>query len=415
MSRARRRLTLESLYARKESHNCSVATRRAQWREWTGVPRFGRPRHNGVMTTRIPAHLLPADGRFGSGPSKIRPAQLAHLVDPSVPTGTSHRQKPVKHVVGNIRRQLTDLFSLPDGYEVILGNGGASLLWDALTFTVVAERAQAAVFGEFSGKVVKALAHAPWLEAVDVRRATPGNVALCESAPGIDTYLYAHNETSTGALSPVRRFGNEGALTVVDATSAAGGVRVDISQTDLYYFSAQKCFGADGGLWLALASPAALDRIDRLSRERWIPDILNLQLAVDNSRKDQTLNTPALTTLFLVDSQLEWMLGHGGLEAMAARCDASSSAIYEWAESRSDAKPFVSEPAFRSSVVTTIDFDESVNTQAISALLRENGIVDIDPYRSLGRNQFRIGTFPSVELNDVRSLLSCIDWAIDAQ
>ncbi len=367
------------------------------------------------MTTPIPAHLLPADGRFGSGPSKVRPAQLAHLLDPRVPTGTSHRQKPVKRVVGKIRSQLTELFSPPDGYEVILGNGGASLLWDAITFNVVSKHAQAAVFGEFSGKVVKALARAPWLDDVDVRRSSPGSVALCESAGGIDTYLYAHNETSTGALSPVQRFGNDDALTVVDATSAAGGVRVDIAQTDLYYFSAQKCLGADGGLWLALASPAALERIERLSRERWVPDILNLQFAVDNSRKDQTLNTPALLTLFLIESQLDWMLERGGLEAMARRCDASSSTIYEWAENRPDATPFVTDPDFRSSVVATIDFDESVNTQAISARLRENGIVDIDPYRSLGRNQFRIGTFPSVELNDVRSLLSCIDWAIENQ
>ncbi|MFT0849094.1 phosphoserine transaminase [Actinomycetaceae bacterium L2_0104] len=367
------------------------------------------------MTTRIPADLLPADGRFGSGPSKVRAAQLSRLLDPSVPIGTSHRQQPVKDSVGKIRAQLTELFELPEGYEVVLGNGGASLLWDAITFNVVEKHAQAAVFGEFSGKVVKALSRAPWLDDVDVHRAAPGSVALCESREQIDTYLYAHNETSTGALSPVSRFGDDGALTVVDATSAAGGVRVDIAQTDLYYFSAQKCFGADGGLWLAIASPAALERIERLSRQRWIPDILNLQLAVDNSRKNQTLNTPALTTLFLIQSQLDWMLEQGGLEAMAARCDESSSAIYEWAGNRPDAVPFVAEPSFRSSVVVTIDFEDEVNTSAISALLRENGIVDIDPYRSLGRNQFRIGTFPNVEPRDIRSLLSCIDWAIENQ
>lgn len=367
------------------------------------------------MTTQIPSHLLPRDGRFGSGPSKVRPAQLAHVANAGSLMGTSHRQRPVRQLVGKIRSQLAELFSAPDGYEVILGNGGASLLWDAIAFNVVQERAQAAVFGEFSSKPVKPLSNVPWVSGVDVRQVEPGGVALCESADGVDTYLYAHNETSTGALSPVRRFGDDGALTLVDATSAAGGVLVDLSETDLYYFSPQKCFGADGGLWLAFASPAALERIDRLSRERWIPDILNLQLAVTNSLKDQTLNTPALSTLLLIEAQLDWMLEQGGLEAMAGRSAASSSYIYEWAENRAVANPFISEPAYRSPVVATIDFDESVDTQAISALLRENGVVDIDPYRSLGRNQFRVGTFPSVELDDVRALLSCIDWAIENQ
>lgn len=367
------------------------------------------------MTTQIPSHLLPRDGRFGSGPSKVRPAQLAHLANAGSLMGTSHRQRPVRQMVGKIRAQLSELFSAPEGYEVILGNGGASLLWDAIAFGVVEKRAQAAVFGEFSSKPVKPLSNVPWVSEVDVRRVEPGSIALCESRDGIDTYLYAHNETSTGALSPVSRFGDDGALTVIDATSAAGGVRVDLSETDLYYFSPQKCFGADGGLWLAFASPAALERIDRLSRERWIPDILNLQLAVSNSLKDQTLNTPALSTLLLIEAQLDWMLEQGGLEAMADRSATSSSYIYEWASNRTDAEPFISEPQYRSPVVATIDFDESVDTQAISALLRENGVVDIDPYRSLGRNQFRIGTFPSVEFEDVRALLGCIDWAIENQ
>lgn len=367
------------------------------------------------MTTQIPSHLLPRDGRFGSGPSKVRPAQLAHLANAGSLMGTSHRQRPVRQLVGKIRSQLSELFSAPDGYKVILGNGGASLLWDAIAFNIVQERAQAAVFGEFSSKPVKPLSNVPWVTEVDVRRVEPGGVALCESVDGIDTYLYAHNETSTGALSPVHRFGDDDALTVVDATSAAGGVLVDLSETDFYYFSPQKCFGADGGLWLTFASPSALERIDRLSRERWIPDILNLQLAVSNSLKDQTLNTPALSTLLLIEAQLDWMLEQGGLEAMAGRSAASSSYIYEWASNRTDAAPFVSEPEYRSRVVATIDFDESVDTQAISALLRENGVVDIDPYRSLGRNQFRIGTFPSVEFDDVRALLNCIDWAIENQ
>ncbi|MFT3944476.1 MAG: phosphoserine transaminase [Ancrocorticia sp.] len=367
------------------------------------------------MTTQIPSHLLPRDGRFGSGPSKVRPAQLAHLANAGSLMGTSHRQRPVRAMVGKIRTQLRELFEAPEGYEVILGNGGASLLWDAIAFGLVEERAQAAVFGEFSSKPVKPLSNMAWISEVDVRGVEPGGVALCESTDGIDTYLYAHNETSTGALSPVRRFGDDGALTVIDATSAAGGVRVDLSETDLYYFSPQKCFGADGGLWLAFASPAALERIERLSRERWIPDILSLQLAVDNSLKDQTLNTPALSTLLLIEAQLDWMLEQGGLEAMAGRSAASSSYIYEWASNRADASPFIAEPEYRSPVVATIDFDTSVNTSAISALLRENGVVDIDPYRSLGRNQFRIGTFPSVEFEDVKALLGCIEWAIENQ
>ena len=367
------------------------------------------------MTLQIPAHLLPADGRFGSGPSKLRGAQLARLTAPDSPMGTSHRQKPVRQVVCSIREQIAELFHLPDGYEVILGNGGASLFWDAITFCLVESRPQAAVFGEFSGKVVKAITRAPWIEGVDIRRSTPGGVALCETAEGIDTYLYAHNETSTGALSPVSRFGGGDALTIVDATSAAGGGRVDIAQTDVYYFSPQKNFGGDGGLWLAIASPAALARIQKLTSERWVPDILNLQLAVDNSRKDQTLNTPAIATLLLIDEQLTWMLEQGGLEAMAERTESSSSSIYEWATLRSDATPFVSNPAYRSPVVATIDFDESVKTTSISKILRKNGVVDIDPYRSLGRNQLRIGTFPNVDPEDVESLLACLEWIIDSK
>lgn len=367
------------------------------------------------MTLVIPADLLPRDGRFGSGPSKLRERQLARLSAPGSPMGTSHRQAPVRDVVASIRERITALFGLPDGYEVILGNGGASLLWDAMAFALVKSRAQAAVFGEFSGKPVRALGRVPWIEDVTTRTSEPGGVALCEPAEGIDTYLYAHNETSTGALSPVARFGGPEALTLVDGTSAAGGVCVDVSRTDLYYFSPQKNLGADGGLWLAIASPAALSRIAKLTSERWVPDILNLQLAVENSRKNQTLNTPAIATLLLVDEQLGWMLDNGGLEAMAGRARSSSSFIYEWAEKRADAAPFVAEPEYRSPVVATIDFDESVDARQVSAVLRANGIVDIDPYRSLGRNQLRIGTFPNVEISDVQALMACIDWVIDQQ
>ena len=365
------------------------------------------------MSIQIPDELLPADGRFGSGPSKVRAVQLSSLTAIDSPMGTSHRQGPVKDVVARIQEGLRTLFSLPDGYEVMLGNGGASLLWDAIAFTVADRHVQAATFGEFSAKAASASAKVPWIDAVDIQRAEPGQVASCVSDDDVDTYLYPHNETSTGAISPVRRFGNPSTLTVVDGTSCAGGVVVDISATDLYYFSPQKCFGSDGGLWLAFASPAALERIERLSRERWVPDILNLQLAADNSRKNQTLNTPAIATLLMIDQQVQWMLAEGGLTAMAARSRAASDLIYRWAEARPDATPFVSEPQFRSPVVATIDFDDSVDTAAISRLLRDNGVVDIDPYRSLGRNQFRFGTFPSVEYDDVVALLRSIDWAIE--
>ncbi|MBE6484886.1 MAG: phosphoserine transaminase [Actinomycetaceae bacterium] len=375
------------------------------------------------MRTTIPAHLLPADGRFGSGPSKVRPEQLARVADAASPMGTSHRQAPVKSLVGQIRAQLAELFHLPDGYEIMLGNGGASLVWDAIAFTAVESRAQAAVFGEFSTKAARAVGRVPWAE-VDIQSAEPGRLARCvdrsEEDDAVDTYLYPQNETSTGVLSPVTRYGrgsgshqHPGALTLVDATSSAGGVTVDITQTDLYYFSPQKCFGADGGLWIAVASPAAIERIERLGSTRWVPDILNLELALHNSRKDQTLNTPSVANLLLIAEQTEWMLSSGGLDAMAERTATSSALIYDWAEKRPEATPFVANAAHRSPVVATIDFDESVDTRAISALLRENGIVDIDPYRSLGRNQFRFGTFPNVEPDDVAALLACIDWAIE--
>ena len=367
------------------------------------------------MSFDIPSSILPVDGRFGSGPSKVRDTQLAAITAASSPMGTSHRQVPVKSVVASIQEGLRELFSLPDGYEVLLGNGGASLLWDAIAFTVAEKRVQAATFGEFSSKAAKAVAKVPWIDSVDIREAPAGEIALCTPAEGVDTYLYPHNETSTGAFSPVQRIGKDsGALTVVDGTSSAGGTLVDISETDLYYFSPQKCFGADGGLWIAFASPAALERIERLSRDRWVPDILNLQLAADNSRKNQTLNTPAIATLLMIDEQVQWMLAAGGLAEMARRTQESSNLVYTWAENRADATPFVRNPEFRSPVVATIDFDDVVPTTAISAFLRTHGVVDIFPYRSLGRNQFRIGTFPSVEYDDVEALLRSIDWAIDA-
>lgn len=362
------------------------------------------------MTIDLERSPLPTDGRFGSGPSKVRPEQLAAIFAPGNPMGTSHRQAGVRDVVGRIRSGLRELFSLPDGYEVILGNGGATALWDAITFCLIENKAQCAVIGEFSGKAARAVERAPWLEA-EIRRAEPGQMVECESRAGIDTYIYAHNETSTGATTPLRRFGGTEALTVVDGTSIAGALVIDVNDVDFYYFSPQKCFGADGGLWLALASPAALERISRLTGDRWVPDFLNLQIAVTNSVKDQTYNTPALANLLMLDNQIQWMLDQGGLVEMARRSEAMSSLVYEWADARADARPFIESP-FRSPVVTTIDFDDSIDTRAITAKLRDRGVVDIEPYRSLGRNQLRIATFPAIEIDDVRALLATLDHLV---
>lgn len=360
----------------------------------------------------LPEKLHPSDGRFGSGPSKVRAAQLA-AINPESPMGTSHRKEPVRAIVHEIQDTLTQLFQLPDGYEVLLGNGGASALWDAISFTLIRERAQCAVSGEFSGKMARAAQRAPWLADPEILRVPVGEAAQATASSGIDAYCYAHNETSTGVAVPVQRVGDgTSALTIVDGTSIAGGVVFDASAVDFYYFSPQKCFGADGGLWFAFASPAALDRIAELSESRWVPDFLNLQLAVNNSRKSQTLNTPAIGTLLLMREQVRWMTELGGLSATAARSFQSSSAIYQWAEERPDAQPFVSDPKFRSPVVATVDFVPEVDTKAISAQLRAEGIMDIDPYRSLGRNQFRIGTFPAVDPEDVATLLAAIDYLI---
>ncbi|MBM7824651.1 phosphoserine aminotransferase [Arcanobacterium pluranimalium] len=359
----------------------------------------------------IRADLLPDDGRFGSGPSKVRIAQVESLK--TAPFGTSHRQQPVKMLVGEIRSALSELFALPDGYEVLLGNGGASALWDAIPFNLVNSHAHAAVIGEFSGKAARALQRAPWLKETDVLETAPGSVVVNQEAEHIDSYLYAHNETSTGAMSPLARYGNENALTIVDGTSIAGGALFDAAAVDFYYFSPQKCFGADGGLWFAFASPAAIERIERHCTERWVPDFLNLSMALDNSRKDQTLNTPAISTLALMQNQLAWMLDQGGIAAMAQRCRNSSGYLYKWAEENPLANPYIREEKYRSPVVVTIDFDDSVDTKKISAKLREHGIVDIDPYRSLGRNQFRIATFPSVEKSDIEALVACLELLIN--
>ena len=384
------------------------------------------------MNIEIPSDLLPREGRFGSGPSRPRTGLPASLGGAEGFIGTSHRQAPVKALVRRIREGLAELFDAPAGYEVILGNGGASLVWDAIAFTGVRRRAQAAVFGEFTRKAAAAVAHAPWACCATVEAAA-GGVALCDDGAGrgrgegaeagatddgageqepVDAYMYAHNETSTGAMSPVRRFGRGQALTLVDATSSAGGVAVDVGETDLYYFSPQKCFGAEGGLWLALASPAALARFEELASERYVPDILNLHLAAANSRADQTLNTPSIVNLAIVASQADWMLESGGLAAMDARCRRSSGILYEWAERSDFAAPFVA-PQWRSPVVAAIDIDEAIPADGLRRALRANGILDVDPYRSLGRNQLRVATFPNVEADDVEALTACIDYVAE--
>lgn len=365
----------------------------------------------------LPREILPTDGRFGCGPSKVRPEQLSALAGPgSVLMGTSHRQAPIKNLVGQVRMGLSDLLRLPDGYEIIVGNGGASAFWDAAAFGLIERRAQNLVFGEFGGKFAAA-ASAPWLEAPDVRKAAPGSRTAAEVVEGVDVYAWPHNETSTGVAAPIERVrGDEGALTVIDATSAAGGINLRISEADVYYFSPQKNLGSDGGLWFAAVSPAAVERIERIAAsDRYIPEFLSLKNALDNSRLNQTLNTPAVATLFLLDKQLEWINRHGGLGWAAGRTAESSSVLYDWAESVPYATPFVADRADRSPVVVTIDFDETVDAAAVAASLRANDIVDTEPYRKLGRNQLRVATFVSIEPDDVRQLVKCIEYTIDHQ
>ncbi|WP_110588283.1 phosphoserine transaminase [Microbacterium suaedae] len=367
------------------------------------------------MTLQIPADLLPADGRFGCGPSKVRAEQISALASAgSAILGTSHRQAAVKGLVGSVRERLAQLFRVPEGYEIILGNGGSTAFWDAAAFGLVEKRSQNLTFGEFGGKFAKA-AGAPWLEAPDVRQAEPGTIALPEPVAGVDVYAWPHNETSTGAAAPVTRVsGDEGALTVIDATSAAGGIDFDASQADVYYFAPQKNLGSDGGLWLAAVSPAAIERIEKIAASgRYIPASLDLKTALDNSRKNQTYNTPAVATLHLLDSQLAWILENGGLAWADARTRESSSVLYDWAEASAVATPFVQDPAHRSPVVATIDFSDDVDAAAIAATLRANGIVDTEPYRKLGRNQLRMSTFVSIEPDDVRRLVQSIEYVLE--
>ncbi|GAA1421218.1 phosphoserine transaminase [Agrococcus citreus] len=360
----------------------------------------------------IPRDLLPADGRFGCGPSKVRPEQVARLQSSLDLLGTSHRQAPVKSLVRSVREGLAQLFSVPEGYEVLLGNGGSTAFWDAAAFGLIERRSHHLAFGEFGAKFGKAAA-APWLEAPSIASADPGSRPELAAVEGVDVVAYPHNETSTGVFHPVVR-GQSDALTVVDATSAAGGLAVDVAETDVYYFAPQKNFAADGGLWLAVVSPAAIERIERIAASgRYIPEFLSLQQAVTNSRLDQTLNTPALATLLLLDEQVQWMLGLGGLDAMAARTAESAATLYAWAEGRAEATPFVTDPAHRSNVVVTIDFDDSVDAAALAKALRANGVVDTEPYRKLGRNQLRVATFAAIEPSDVVQLTRSLDFLLD--
>lgn len=364
----------------------------------------------------IPADLLPADGRFGCGPSKVRTEQLDFLasLQPHL-LGTSHRQAPVKTLVGSVRSGLAELFGAPDGYEILLANGGATTFWDSAVHSLIERRSQHLAFGEFGAKFGKAAAAAPWLEDPDIREAAAGSRSEAAAVAGVDVYAYPHNETSTGVMTRVSRVaGDAGALTVVDATSGAGGLDFDAREIDVYYFSPQKNFASDGGLWFALVSPAAIERIERIAASgRYIPETLNLAGAIENSRKDQTLNTPALATLALMDEQVRWINGNGGLAWAAARTAESSAVLYDWAERTPVATPFVSDPAHRSSVVVTIDFDESVDAAAVSQALRANGVVDTDPYRKLGRNQLRIATFTAIDPDDVRALTASIDYVLE--
>ena len=369
------------------------------------------------MSIIIPADIKPKDGRFGCGPSKIRPEALAALsASGNTILGTSHRQKPVKNVVKRVREGLTSLFNLPEGYEVILGNGGSTAFWDIATSGLIESRSQHLVFGEFSSKFAASSKEAPFLGEPTIIKTEPGSHPVAVAEAGIDVYALTHNETSTGVSMPIiRPAGTDGALVLVDATSAAGGLMVDAKEFDTYYFAPQKSFASDGGLWIAIMSPAAIARAAKIKASgRWIPAFFDLEIAIENSRLDQTYNTPALVTLMLLAEQIEWMNSNGGLTFAAGRSEKSSNTLYSWAEKTSYTTPFVTDPAMRSKVVGTINFDDAIDATKISAALRENGIVDTEPYRKLGKNQLRIGMFPAVDPSDVEALTKCIDHVVAA-
>ncbi|WP_030451556.1 phosphoserine transaminase [Herbidospora cretacea] len=363
----------------------------------------------------IPNDIKPADGRFGCGPSKVRTEQLAALAASGASLmGTSHRQKPVKNLVGRVRAGLSELFSLPEGYQVVLGNGGTTAFWDIASFGLIREKSQHLHFGEFSSKFGAVVKKAPWLADPSVIKADPGSHPLPVAEEGVDVYALTHNETSTGVAMPIERVGSEGQLVLVDATSGAGGLPVDVSQTDVYYFAPQKSFASDGGLWIGLFSPAALARVEEIAAtDRFVPEFFSLPVAIDNSSKDQTYNTPAVATLFLLADQLDWMNGNGGLAWTTARTADSAARLYQWAEKTAYTSPFVTDPAQRSSVVGTIDFDDSVDAAKVAATLRANGIVDTEPYRKLGRNQLRIAMFPAIDPADIEALTVCVDYVVE--
>ncbi|HCA74176.1 phosphoserine transaminase [Bifidobacterium sp. UBA6881] len=375
-------------------------------------------------TVTIPSDMLPEDGRFGSGPSKIRPEQI-HALDDGARNllGTSHRQTPIKQLVGSIREGLSEFFHVPDGYEVVLGNGGASAFWDVACASLITRKAAFGTYGSFSTKFAKSAQSAPFLEEPAIYAGEPGTYRLPEYTEDADAYCWAHNETSTGVAAPVRRVDGsreQGALTLIDATSGAGALPVDISQTDAYYFSPQKAFGSDGGLWIAVLSPAAVERAYGIAEStrlpgtrRWIPPFLSLTSAIENSRKDQTLNTPAVATLVMLENQVRWLNDNGGLAWTSARCARSASLLYKWAEQSDYATPFVKDEGSRSHAVVTVDLDDGISASQVIAALRENGIVDTNGYRKLGRNQLRIGVFPSVEPSDVEALTHCIDYVVE--
>jgi phosphoserine aminotransferase len=365
----------------------------------------------------LPENLIPSDGRFGCGPSKVRPAQIDAIVAGGRDViGTSHRQAAVKNVVGSVRDGLSTLFNLPEGYEIITSLGGATAFWDAASFGLIREKSAHLTYGEFSGKFATVSKKAPWLAEPEIHAFEPGTAPASSELDGTDADLvgWAHNETSTGAMVAVKRPKTDG-LVAVDATSGAGGLPVDIAETDVYYFSPQKCFASDGGLWFAAFSPAALERVEEIkASDRYIPAFLDLKTAVDNSRKNQTYNTPAVATLLMMDNQVQWMNENGGLDGMVARTTESSSILYDWAEGRAETTPFVTDPASRSLVVGTIDFDDSIDATVIAKTLRANGIIDTEPYRKLGRNQLRIGMFPAIEPEDIRTLTKAIDHILEA-
>ena len=364
----------------------------------------------------IPAELLPHDGRFGCGPSKVRPEQVDHLVSLGRSIlGTSHRQAPVRNLVGQVREGLGDLFSLPEGYEIVLGNGGSTAFWDIAAFGLVRERAQHLAFGEFSAKFGSVTQKAPFLGESTIIKGAPGTLSTPVAEAGVDVYAWPHNETSTGVMAPVKRVegADEGALVLIDATSGAGGLPVDVAECDVYYFGPQKCLASDGGLWLAAFSPAALARVDEIAASgRWVPDFFSLPTAITNSRLNQTYNTPAVSTLALLSSQIGWINGQGGLDWAVKRTTDSSSRLYEWAEATAYTSPFVADPSARSLVVGTIDFADEVDAAAVAAVLRANGVLDVEPYRKLGRNQLRVGMFPAIDPDDISKLIASIEYVV---